>query len=127
MKKILIVEDEKPLAEMLNIALSEEGYMVNTAYSGEEAESIMANSPFDVILLDLLLPGKDGLTVCRDFREKNTTTPIIMLTGKATEADIIKGLDSGADDYVVKPFRLGELCARMRSVSRRASVYQSEL
>jgi DNA-binding response OmpR family regulator len=119
MLKILVVEDERPLAEMLNFALTGEGYSVDTVFSGEEAETIAEKSPFDLILLDLRLPGEDGLSVCKHIRSKKMTTPIIMLTGKATEADIIGGLDSGADDYLVKPFHLGELFARIRSLSRR--------
>jgi two-component system copper resistance phosphate regulon response regulator CusR len=119
--KILIVEDEKTLTEMLQITLSQEGNAVDTTYSGEEAEKLVAATPFDVILLDLSLPGKDGLTVCKDFRQQQIWTPVIMLIGRATEADIVKGLDNGADDYLVKPFYLGELLAMIRCVSRRST------
>jgi DNA-binding response OmpR family regulator len=118
--KILIVEDEKPLAEILQIALTQEGFSVNMVNSGEEAEKLATNILFDVILLDRYLPEKDGLLVCQDFRQQQIWTPVIMLTRKTTKADIVEALESGADDYLVKPFHLGELLARIRSVLRRS-------
>lgn len=118
MKSILVVEDETTLRETLAFNLSEEGYLVLVAEDGEEAlEKAREENP-DLVLLDVMLPKLDGLTVCRMLR-RDTEVPIILLTARGTETDKIVGLEMGADDYIVKPFSLGELLARIRAALRR--------
>lgn len=117
--RILVVEDEKKLAEIIKRGLVEEGYSVDNAFDGVEAEELATNIPYDVILLDLVIPGKDGIEVCKDLRRQNIKTKILMLTAKDSLGDKVKGLDSGADDYLVKPFDFEELCARLRALLRR--------
>jgi DNA-binding response OmpR family regulator len=122
MTKIVIVEDDPTLAETLAENLAEEEYEVVTAADGERGLALIrANLP-DLIVLDIMLPVLDGLSVCRIIRKDPTTShiPIIMLTARGTEVDKIVGLESGADDYIVKPFGLGEFLARVRAVMRRA-------
>jgi DNA-binding response OmpR family regulator len=119
--RILVVEDERRLAGIIKRGLVEEGYAVDNAYDGAEAEYMAENTAYSVIILDVMLPRKDGITVCRDLRAKNVNTPILMLTARDTVDDRIKGLDSGADDYQVKPFAFGELLARVRALLRRES------
>ncbi len=122
MAKITIVEDDSVLAETLADNLSQEGHKVTTVADGERAYQKIIDSPPDLIVLDVMLPRLDGLTLCRMIRREPTTShiPIIMLTARSSEVDKIVGLESGADDYVVKPFGLGELLARIRAVMRRA-------
>jgi DNA-binding response OmpR family regulator len=122
MAKILIVEDETTLAETLAENLSEEGYEVLTADNGETGLALIRSELPDLIVLDIMLPVLDGLSVCRIVRKDSTTLhiPIIMLTARGTEVDKIVGLESGADDYITKPFGLGEFLARVRAVMRRA-------
>jgi DNA-binding response OmpR family regulator len=117
--RVLVVEDERRLASIIKRGLVEEGYAVDNAYEGEEAQYMAENTPYDVIILDVMLPRKDGLAVCRDLRVKNINTPILILTAKDTLDDRVKGLDSGADDYQVKPFAFSELVARVRALMRR--------
>jgi DNA-binding response OmpR family regulator len=117
--RLLVVEDEKKLAEIIKRGLIEEGYSVDSAFDGVEAEELALNIPYDVVLLDLILPKKDGIEVCRNLRQKNIKTKILMLTAKDSLGDKVKGLDSGADDYLVKPFDFEELCARIRALLRR--------
>jgi DNA-binding response OmpR family regulator len=122
MTKVLIVEDEETLAAKLADKLRDEGFSVITATDGEDGlERIRAEHP-DLIVLDIMLPRLDGLSICRIVRHDAATShiPIIMLTARGTEVDRIVGLESGADDYVVKPFGLGEFLARVRAVMRRA-------
>jgi DNA-binding response OmpR family regulator len=119
MTQILIVEDEVTLRETLAYNLAKEGYEVTKAADGAEALELARASKFDLIVLDIMLPGLDGLSFCRILR-KEQATPIIMLTARGGEVDRIIGLESGADDYIVKPFSLGELLARVRAVLRRA-------
>jgi DNA-binding response OmpR family regulator len=121
MTKILIVEDEPTLAEPLAESLSEEGYEVLSAADGESGLSLIRQKLPDLIVLDIMLPILDGLSICRIIRKDPTTShiPIIMLTARGTEVDKIVGLESGADDYIVKPFGLGEFLARVRAVMRR--------
>jgi DNA-binding response OmpR family regulator len=121
MAKVLIIEDEETLVNNLADKLRTEGFAVVTAMDGETGlEKIRAEMP-DLIVLDIMLPGLDGLSICRLVRHDPTTShiPIIMLTARGTEVDKIVGLESGADDYVVKPFGLGEFLARVRAVMRR--------
>ncbi|MGB8958543.1 MAG: response regulator transcription factor [Candidatus Aminicenantales bacterium] len=117
--RILVVEDSRRLAGIIRRGLLEEGYAVDNAYDGEEAEYMAETTPFDVVILDIMLPKKDGLAVCRDLRGKNVNTPILMLTAKDSVEDKVLGLDSGADDYLVKPFAFSELLARIRALLRR--------
>jgi DNA-binding response OmpR family regulator len=121
MPKILIVEDEVTLAQTLAENLAEEEYEVLTAEDGETGLSMIRSELPDLIILDIMLPALDGLSVCRIVRKDPTTShiPIIMLTARGTEVDKIVGLESGADDYIVKPFGLGEFLARVRAVMRR--------
>jgi DNA-binding response OmpR family regulator len=117
--RILVVEDSRRLAGIIKRGLLEEGYAVDNAYDGEEAEYMAETTPFDVIILDIMLPKKDGVAVCRDLRAKNVSAPILMLTAKDSVEDKVAGLDSGADDYLVKPFAFSELLARIRALLRR--------
>ena len=117
-KSILIVEDDETLQETLAYNLSKEGYNVSTASDGQTGLEIARNQPFDLIVLDVMLPELDGLSVCRILR-REMDVAIIMLTARSSEIDKIIGLDSGADDYVTKPFSLGELLARIRAALRR--------
>jgi len=120
--QILVVEDERRMAQLLERALSEEGHQVVLARDGREAFEIAGCSSFDVILLDVMLPGMDGLAVARRLRECRNQTPVLMLTARDAPADIVKGLDSGADDYLTKPFSIDILLARLRAVSRRGAI-----
>jgi DNA-binding response OmpR family regulator len=117
--RILVVEDSRRLAGIIKRGLLEEGYAVDNAYDGEEAEYMAETTPFDVVILDIMLPKKDGLAVCRDLRSKGVNTPILMLTAKDSVEDKVTGLDAGADDYLVKPFAFSELLARLRALLRR--------
>ncbi|MCS6871328.1 MAG: response regulator transcription factor [Anaerolineae bacterium] len=121
MAKILIVEDDVTLADTLADNLKEEGYEVFSTRDGENALALIRSKLPDLIVLDIMLPTLDGLSVCRIIRKDPTTLhiPIIMLTARGTEVDKIVGLESGADDYIVKPFGLGEFLARVRAVMRR--------
>ena len=117
--RALVVEDEKQLAKFIRRGLEQEGYVVDEAHDGATALGRVKASSFDVILLDRMLPDLDGLEVCKQLRALGDSTPVIMLTAKDALPDIVEGLDTGADDYITKPFEFGELFARMRSVLRR--------
>jgi len=117
--RILVVEDSRRLAGIIRRGLLEEGYAVDNAYDGEEAQYMAETTPFDLITLDVMLPKKDGVTVCRELRAKNVNVPILMLTAKDGVEDKVTGLDTGADDYLVKPFAFSELLARLRALTRR--------
>lgn len=116
--KILVVDDEQPIADILKFNLEKEGYEVVCAYDGEQAVALAFSENPDLILLDLMLPRKDGMDVCREVRSKRNT-PIIMLTAKDSEIDKVLGLEMGADDYVTKPFGTRELLARVKAHLRR--------
>lgn len=116
--KILVVDDEQPIADILKFNLEKEGYEVICAYDGEQAVELAFSESPDLILLDLMLPKKDGMDVCREVRSKRNT-PIIMLTAKDSEIDKVLGLEMGADDYVTKPFGTRELLARVKAHLRR--------
>jgi len=120
--RILVVEDERRLAGIVKRGLLEEGYSVDTSYDGEDAQYMAETTPYDLIILDIMLPKKDGITVCRELRAKRVNTPVLMLTAKDTVEDRVEGLDSGADDYLVKPFAFIELLARVRALLRRESL-----
>jgi DNA-binding response OmpR family regulator len=120
--QVLVVEDEPRMADLLRRTLQEEGHHVIVASDGREGFEIARCSPFDVIILDVMLPGMDGVTVARQLRESRVQTPLLMLTARDTPSDIVKGLDCGADDYLTKPFAIDILLARVRAVSRRGAV-----
>lgn len=117
--RVLIVEDEKDLAAIIKQGLEEEGYVVDVAHDGEEGLYMAESYPIDVMVLDVMLPQMDGLTVLSSLRKKGVQTPVILLTARDALIDKIKGLDTGADDYLTKPFVFEELLARIRSLMRR--------
>jgi len=119
--RILVVEDEKGMAQVLKRGLEEEHYEVSLAADGPSALSLAERCSFDLILLDVMLPGMNGVEVARRLRSNRTETPILMLTARDSVPDIVKGLDSGADDYMSKPFSFAVLLARIRALERRAS------
>jgi two-component system phosphate regulon response regulator PhoB len=121
--KVLVVEDEEPLALLLRYNLEAEGYAVDVVHRGDEAEMAIAEGSPDLIVLDWMLPGISGLELCRRLRtgKDSRLIPIILLTARSEEGDRIRGLTTGADDYVVKPFSLPELMARVRAILRRTS------
>ncbi len=119
--RILIVEDEKSLADIIKQGLEEEGYAVDVAYNGEDGLFMAENEPSDIIILDIMLPIVDGMTILRTIRKARVKTPVLMLTAKDAIDDKISGLDSGADDYLTKPFHFEELLARIRALLRRNS------
>lgn len=118
--RVLIVEDEAKLANLLARGLREEGHAADVAANGEDAVWMAEAAPFDVIVLDVMLPGLDGFAVCRRLREREVWTPVLMLTARDAVEDRVSGLDAGADDYLTKPFALDELLARLRALARRA-------
>ena len=121
MKKILLVEDEIKIANAIKRGLKYEGFEVSIAPDGEEGLELAKTLDFDCIILDRMLPLKEGVEVCKELRKSNIKTPIIMLTAKSGVNDKVEGLDAGADDYLAKPFSLDELLARIRAVLRRGS------
>lgn len=119
--RVLLVEDDRMIAQGLQTALRQDGYAVDWMPDGRSADGALRTSTFDVVLLDLGLPERDGIDVLRDMRRRGDATPVIILTARDDVQDRIGGLDAGADDYIVKPFDLDEVAARMRSVLRRAA------
>lgn len=118
---ILIVEDEQRLARLLGRVLREQGHQVELAFDGEAGQELGQRIRFDLIVLDLMLPKRDGLAVCRAWRAAGLRTPVLMLTARDAVPDRVRGLDAGADDYLVKPFAMDELLARVRALGRRAT------
>ncbi|GAC1424563.1 MAG: response regulator transcription factor [Candidatus Velthaea sp.] len=126
--KILIVEDDVRLAGVIRRGLAESGHVVDVEHDGPGGEAAAAGGAYDAVLLDVMLPGKDGIAVARSLRGSGVVTPILMLTARDTPEDTIDGLDAGADDYLRKPFVFGELEARLRSITRRdPGVVRNEL
>jgi len=119
MTSIMVVDDDQDLAEMLGIVLNGVGMEVDLVSRGDEAIEIFRNSQPDLVLLDIMLPGTDGIEVCKEIRKQSTRVPIVMLTAKSDTHDIVRGLEAGADDYMVKPFKPSELVARIRTRLRR--------
>lgn len=117
--RILVVEDDNALSGLLVRVLREESYAVDLAQDGQEAEWLAYENPYDAIILDLMLPVKDGLTVLKNLRAASISIPVLILTAKDSTDEVVKGLDEGADDYLKKPFSLDELLARLRSLLRR--------
>jgi DNA-binding response OmpR family regulator len=124
---LLLVEDDTKLVRALERGLEREGYAVDTAFTGDEALSRATVRDYDVVVLDVMLPGRDGLSVCRELRRDERWMPVLMLTALAEVKDRIHGLDAGADDYLVKPFDFGELVARLRALTRRHGTETPEL
>ena len=125
--RILLVEDQKDAAEILRQGLREQGYAVDVADDGEEADFKASVNGYDLIILDLMLPRKNGFAVCRDLRAAGNDTPILILSARDAVEERIRGLDLGADDYMVKPFEYQELLARVRGLLRRRSVRKREV
>lgn len=124
---ILIIEDEKKLSDILKRALKAERYSVDVAFDGEEGLSKAFKNEYSFIILDIMLPKKDGIALCRELRAKGIHTPVLMLTARGTVEDRVTGLDAGADDYLVKPFGITELFARIRAVLRRRKTTDSDI
>jgi OmpR-family two-component system manganese-sensing response regulator len=119
--RILVVDDEIELTDPLSRILSREGYSVDAAYDGTSGSQLAQTSNYDLLILDWMLPGKTGLEICQELRRRGVTTPVLFLTAKDTLDDRVEGLDAGADDYLVKPFELRELLARVRALLRRSA------
>lgn len=117
--RILVVEDNRRLNTSLKTSLEEDGYAVDVAFDGDEGEAYALSAPYDLILLDVMLPKKNGFDLCRDLRRQGINAPVLMLTARDAVDDRVDGLDSGADDYLVKPFSMNELRARLRALLRR--------
>ncbi|MEE8185144.1 MAG: response regulator transcription factor [Thermodesulfobacteriota bacterium] len=117
--RILVVEDEKKVAGFIKRGLEEETYAVDVAYDGMEGQQLAENNEYDVIVLDIMLPKKDGIEVLKELREKDIKTPVLLLTARDSVDDRVRGLDSGADDYLTKPFAFAELTARLKALMRR--------
>ncbi len=124
--RLLIVEDDKKVGAFLERGLKEENYAVDVCRNGPDALYLAQVNPYDVIILDIMLPGKDGFSVCRELRESGVLTPIIMLTAKDALDDKVQGLTVGADDYLTKPFSFEELLARIRALLRRSQDYKTK-
>ncbi len=123
--KILVVEDEKKVASFIKKGLEEEYYTVDTAHNGKEGFELALSGDYDLLILDLMLPYKDGISITRDLRAQNIVTPILLLTAKDKIQDKVEGLDAGADDYLTKPFAFEELIARSRALLRRSENVKS--
>jgi DNA-binding response OmpR family regulator len=126
MRHILVVDDEKEIGDLISIYLKNDGFQVSRAYHGQEALDIFEREEIDLLILDIMMPGIDGIEVCRRIREKHLI-PILMLSAKAEDMDKIIGLMTGADDYMIKPFNPLELVARVKSLIRRSFQYSAEL
>ncbi len=119
--RILIIEDEVKVVDFLKMGLSEAGYEVEAAFDGQMGHRLATSKPFDLIILDVILPVMNGFEVCRRIREKNVSVPVLMLTALGTTDDKLDGFSAGADDYLVKPFEFMELLARIKALSKRSS------
>ncbi|GIV53530.1 MAG: DNA-binding response regulator [Candidatus Kapaibacterium sp.] len=123
--RILVIEDEEKVARFIQRGLEEEQYIVDVAHDGKTGLDMACSDDYDVIILDIMLPGKSGFDVLQELRAMDITTPIIILTARGSTEDRVRGLDLGADDYLPKPFHLEELAARVRSILRRSSTQKS--
>lgn len=124
--RVLVVEDEHRIANAIKKGLEQEGYAADVAYTGNEGYDLAATEDYDIIILDLMLPEKDGVTFCKELRKEKIHTPILILTAKSQIHDKVTGLDGGADDYLTKPFAFEELLARVRALIRRPQKTQSD-
>jgi len=125
--RVLVVEDERKTASFVRKALQSEGFAVDTCGNGDDALAAARMTPFDIIVLDIMLPGRDGLSVLRQLRDRKNTTPILLLSARGEVNERVEGLDAGADDYLPKPFELVELVARVRALARRGGENKSPL
>jgi DNA-binding response OmpR family regulator len=125
--RVLVIEDEVKVSSFISRGLEEEGYTVEVAYDGKEGLNLLKSREYDIVLLDLMIPEIDGLQVLKSARENGITTPILILTAKSAKEDVVRGLDTGSDDYLTKPFSFDELLARMRALSRRGNTKESHL
>lgn len=125
--KILLVDDETELADPLKAVLTRDGYSVDVAYDGSSGNQLALQENYDLLILDWMLPQISGLEICQELRRQGKTTPVLFLTAKDTLDDRVQGLDAGADDYLVKPFELRELLARVRALLRRSTVLESAI
>ena len=123
--RLLVVEDEKKTASFVRKALQAEGFAVDVCHNGDDALAAAATTPFDAVVLDIMLPGRDGLSVLRQLRERQNTTPVLLLSARGEVNERVEGLNSGADDYLPKPFELAELVARVRALTRRGGENKS--
>ncbi len=123
--RILVIDDNQKMARFLSQGLSENGYAVDTAHSGLQGEHMGAVEPYDLIVLDVMLPDQDGVATCRNLRRRGVKAPVLMLTALSATVDKVKGLDAGADDYLPKPFELDELLARVRALLRRGQAQEA--
>ena len=124
--KILLAEDTRDMNHVLAAALTHEGYDVDSAFDGEEALDFVRTNGYDAMVLDIMMPKKDGLQVLKELREENIVTPVLLLTAKAEVDDRVNGQDAGADDYLTKPFAMKELLARVRAMTRRKTEYAAK-
>jgi DNA-binding response OmpR family regulator len=118
--RVLVVEDEKKTASFVRKALQAEGFAVDICHNGDDALAAAKSTPFDAVVLDIMLPGRDGLSVLRQLRERKNTTPVLLLSARGEVNERVEGLNAGADDYLPKPFELVELVARVRALTRRS-------
>jgi two-component system OmpR family response regulator len=125
--RVLVVEDEIKMASLIRRGLREEGLAADVAIKGEDALWMAQSSPYDAIVLDVMLPGLDGFEICRRLREEGVWAPVLMLTARDSVEDRVAGLDGGADDYLVKPFSFSELLARLRALARRGPIERATL
>jgi DNA-binding response OmpR family regulator len=123
--RVLVVEDEKKTASFIRKALQSEGFAVDVCHDGAEAVAAPSATPYDAIVLDIMLPGRDGLSILRQWRRNRTATPVLLLSARGEINERVEGLDSGADDYLPKPFALAELIARVRALARRGGENKS--
>ena len=123
--RVLVVEDEKKTASFVRKALQAEGFAVDVCHHGDDALAAAKATPFDVVVLDIMLPGRDGLSVLRQLRERRNLTPVLLLSARGEVNERVEGLNAGADDYLPKPFELAELVARVRALTRRGGESKS--
>ena len=124
--RILVVEDDKKVASFLEQGLREDGYAVDVTHDGVEGQAMAHTNDYDLLILDVMLPGKSGNDIVRALRRENTTVPVLLLTARDADEDVVRGLDAGADDYLTKPFRFEVLLARVRALIRRGGARRSE-
>ncbi|OPY75603.1 MAG: Response regulator MprA [Syntrophorhabdus sp. PtaU1.Bin153] len=125
--KVLLVEDETKVAHFISTGLEEEGYAIDVAYDGKKALELLKEVKYDMVLLDLMIPEVSGLDVLKNIREWGINTPVLIITAKSSKEDVVKGLDTGSDDYLTKPFSFDELVARMRALLRRSRKADSHI